>query len=227
MVTFTETPTPNPLTAQGPSPDGTQIGAATTIMQLQSGIAWRQFLRRAKFRNSEFYVDTAVRDSGRRIVNHEFPKKDDPYAEDMGRRARDFTVRGYLIVFPNETSFPNDSLKKLNYITARDNLIRDLEIEGPAILQLPLLGAINAACSRYRVTEEDRLGGYCVFDMTFNEFGQAPANGNRNSQAGVFYAADNLGTATTSAVTTGINNVDSGAVSTAPPPPPPAESVDT
>jgi prophage DNA circulation protein len=176
----------------------------TTILQLASGIAWRQYLRRAKFRNAQFYVDTGIRESGRRVVQHEFPKRDVPYAEDMGRKAREFTVRGYMIVYPSDTRFPNDDLKKKNYITARDKLITALETEGPANLQLPLLGVLNVMCQRYRVTEEDRFGGYCVFDMTFTEYGQAPATGTRDSPAGVYYAAANLDTAAQSAVATGL-----------------------
>ena len=60
---------------------------ATKIMELQSGIAWRSKWMPAKFRNARFHVESAVRESGRRIVSHEFPKRDVPYAEDMGRRA--------------------------------------------------------------------------------------------------------------------------------------------
>jgi prophage DNA circulation protein len=185
---------------------------AATILQLQSGIEWRQFLKRASFRGQQFYVDTGVRESGRRVVQHEFPKRDVPYAEDMGRRAREFTVRGYLIVYPNETNFPNDPLKKANYIIARDRLIAALEsTDGPANLQLPLLGVLNVMCQRYRVTEEEKFGGYCVFDMTFTEFGQAPANGERLGPAGVYYAADALGVAVQTAITGGIAAIKRGA----------------
>ena len=186
-------------------------GGAATILELQSGIAWRQFLRRASFRGQQFYVDTGVRESGRRIVNHEFPKRDDPYAEDMGRRTREITVRGYLIVYPTgggQSSFPNDPLKQASYLKARDELIKALEVtDAPAILQLPLLGVLTCLCARYRVTEEDRFGGYCVFDMTFSEFGVAPATGNtRNSAAGVAYAAQTLSTTTQSDITTGLTS---------------------
>jgi prophage DNA circulation protein len=163
---------------------------ATTILELESGIAWRSRYRRAKFGDAEFYVDTTVRDSARRIVRHEFPKRDAPYAEDMGRRAREITIRGYCIVFPNETKFPNDKLKKKDYTGPRDVLIAALETEGAQILQTPLLGFLKAVCSRYRVTEEDKLGGYCTFDMTFQEYGQAPSTGTRDSAAGVYYAAE-------------------------------------
>ena len=192
---------------------------ATTILQLQSGIAWRQYLKRASFRSCPFYVDTGVRESGRRVVQHEFPKADVPYAEDMGRRAREFTVRGYLIVYPTTfgqpDQFPNDPLKKASYIDARDKLITALEsTDGPANLQLPLLGVLNVMCQRYRITEEEKLGGYCVFDMTFTEFGKPPGNGERLGPAGVQYAADALSVATQTAITNGIAAINSGAQTT-------------
>jgi prophage DNA circulation protein len=181
--------------------------ANTTILQLQSGIAWRQYLKRASFRGVPFYVDTGVRESGRRTVNHEFPKRNVPYAEDMGRRAREFTVRGYMIVYPRDDT---DPLRKKNYIPARDNLIAALETDGAADLQVPLLGILNVVCTRYRVSEEARLGGFCTFDMSFIEFGQAPATGTRDSAAGVYYAADALGSVTQSTVATGIDKAASG-----------------
>ena len=68
------------------------------------------------------------RESGRRIVEHQFPKKDLPYAEDMGRSAREFTVRGYCIVFPFDTG---DGLRTIDYTVVRDLLIAALEAEGP------------------------------------------------------------------------------------------------
>jgi prophage DNA circulation protein len=204
---------PSSIGSQFQLPVPVNSGPAT-IIGLSSGIAWRQHLRRASFRSAQFYVDTSVRESGRRVVNHEFPKRNAPYAEDMGRRAIEFTVRGYCIVFGSETMFPSDVLKKKNYIPARDALIRALETDGPANLQLPLLGMLNVMALRYRVTEEEKFGGYCVFDMTFTEFGQAPATGTRDSAAGVGLAATNLGNAAQTAITNGITAINSGAATT-------------
>jgi prophage DNA circulation protein len=180
------------------------------ILELESGRAWRQYLRTAKFRDAVFHVEAGVRESGRRVVPHEFPKRDVPYAEDMGRRAREFTVRGYIIVFPADNG-GNSELQRRNYIPARDKLIKALEEEGPADLQLPLLGILKVACTRYRVTEESRLGGFCVFDMSFFEYGQAPAEGTRQSAAGVYYASNSLGAATTAGVQTQIRKLREGA----------------
>ena len=180
----------------------------TTILELASGKAWRVHLKPAMFRGARFHVDTGVRESGRRIVAHEFPKRDVPYAEDMGRRAREFTVRGYIIVYPRDGL--DDELQRRDYIPARDVLIQALETDGPANLQLPLLGILNVACQRYRITEEDKLGGYCVFDMSFIEYGQAPAEGTRQSAAGVYYTAQDLQQATQSTVEQGIQSQSSG-----------------
>jgi prophage DNA circulation protein len=174
------------------SGQGLKPSRATKILELESGIAWRGRWMPAKFRNARFHVDSGVRESGRRIVPHEYPKKDVPYAEDMGRRAREFTVRGYIVAYPRDGQ---GELQKKNYIPARDALIEALESDGPATLQLPLLGIMNVACTRYRVTEENRAGGYCVFDMSFVEYGQPPLSGTRSSKAGVEYAEQQLNSA--------------------------------
>jgi len=178
-----------------------------TILSLASGREWRSQLMPAMFRNARFHVDTNVRDSGRRIVPHEFPKRDIPYAEDMGRRAREFSVRGYIIAYPRDNEGPGLELQVKNYIPARDRLVVALETEGPAELQLPLLGKMNVAVTRYRLTEEDKYGGFCVFDMSFVEYGQAPAEGTRESKPAVASAAQGLGNAVLGGVFTGINSL--------------------
>jgi len=186
---------------------------ATVITKLESGIAWRSKFRGAKFGDADFHVDSAVRDSARRIVQHEFPKRDVPYAEDMGRRAREITVRGYIIAFMNDTTSGKPLLRK-NYIPARDKLIAELETEWPTgrKLQLPFLGQLMCVCSRYRVTEEDKYGGYCTFDMTFQEYGQPPSTGTRDSKAGVYDNVEKLGGAIENSVEAGIKQASSGAV---------------
>jgi prophage DNA circulation protein len=179
---------------------------AGKITDLKSGEAWRQYLQPAQFKGARFYVNAAVRDSGRRIVQHEFPKRDVPYGEDMGRRAREFSVRGYLIAYPRDNAAFD--LQKKNYLIPRDALIKVLEEEGPADLQLPFLGVLKVVCTRYRVSEEDKYGGYCTIDMSFFEYGQAPAQGNRQSAPGVFYASQKLGEVTQNIMEAQITKVD-------------------
>src|SRR6516164_1336979 len=145
--------------------------AISTIRDLPS--PWRQRLMPAHFDNFMFHCESGSRENGRRIVTHEFPKKDLPYSEDMGRRAIEFSVRGYIIQYSYDTGEP---LYQRDYTQPRDQLISRLELGTPGPLQLPTLAPIVVVCSRYRLTEEERLGGYCVFDMSFVELGVPPFN---------------------------------------------------
>jgi hypothetical protein len=154
---------------------------------------WRDALLPAMFDGVPFFCDTGVRETGRRAVVHEYPKRDIPYAEDMGRRAVQYSVRGYVIAYMkdaginpssgNQTIMPAGgfaaSLYMRDYRIARDLLQARLDDPGAGVLQLPNMAraafgdilTLTAVCSGYRMTEEDRLGGFCVFDMTFVEYG--------------------------------------------------------
>lgn len=139
---------------------------------------WRADLQPASFQGAFFHVEVNAIENGRRVVMHEFPKKDVPYAEDMGRRAYEFTVRGYCIQYPRDatTNSGGSQLYRRDYRVARDILSDTLSSGTPGPLILPTRKGreITVICPRYRLTEEERLGGYCVFDMTFVELGVAP-----------------------------------------------------
>ena len=144
---------------------------------------WRADLQPARFRRAYFHVEANGIESGRRIVVHEFPKKNLPYSEDMGRRAFEFTVRGYCIQYPHDID-PNEyaestmgsQLYRHDYRIARDLLADELNSGEPGTLYLPTMKGreVIVICPRYRLTEEDRSGGYCTFDMTFTELGAPP-----------------------------------------------------
>src|SRR5262245_63838069 len=125
-------------------------------------VPWRDELLPARFRNALFHVEVGSRENGRRIVVHEFPKRDEPYAEDMGRRAIEFTVRAYCITYPRNTDEP---LYSRDYRDARNRLVTELETEGDGVLQLPTLPPMTVVCQRYRLTAEAPPGGYRVFHM--------------------------------------------------------------
>jgi hypothetical protein len=142
---------------------------------------WRADLQPASFNGAYFHVETATLDTGRRVVTHEFPKKDLPYSEDMGRRAYEFSVRGYCITYPSDLVGATDAptLYVRDYRKPRDLLIAELTSGRTGPLILPTMKGtpgqpVTVICPRFRLTEEDRLGGYCVFDMTFVELGIRP-----------------------------------------------------
>jgi prophage DNA circulation protein len=119
----------------------------------------------ANFDGAEFWCEIGAYECGQRIVIHEFPKKDDCYTELMGRRYYAFTVRGYCI----------SSSKEIDYRTKRDALNDKLEKGQAGDLKLPpWKQPKHVVCRQWRVTEDEHLGGYCVFDMTFAEASTPP-----------------------------------------------------
>jgi prophage DNA circulation protein len=155
-------------------------------IQERSPAPWRLELRMAKFRDAPFHVEQSTRMSGRRIAPHEYPKRDDPYSEDMGRRMVMFDMIGYLI--------EGDRLLGLDYRQARNRLMIALEKEGPGPLIHPTLDQIDVVCERYGVTETRDRGGYCVFEMRFLEAGrQANKNVSTNTPSVVKSSAGSLG----------------------------------
>ncbi|WP_024340981.1 DNA circularization N-terminal domain-containing protein [Bradyrhizobium japonicum] len=123
---------------------------------------WKLQLQPASFNGVEFHVEVGARSSGRRNAPHEFPKKDKPYTEDMGRRARTFVVGAYII--------------GADFGFQRDALIAELERETNGALVLPTSSDEKiVVCDRYSVVERRERGGYCELEMVFIEAGQDPS----------------------------------------------------
>ena len=59
--------------------------------------AWRERLLSASFRGVEFGVTKASDDVGRRTVRHDYPQRDDPYVEDLGRAPRVISLTGFVL----------------------------------------------------------------------------------------------------------------------------------
>ena len=53
-------------------------------------------LRPASFRGVKFSVVETQHSIGRRVVVHEYPQRDIPYTEDMGKATNEFTVKGFI-----------------------------------------------------------------------------------------------------------------------------------
>jgi len=134
-------------------------------------VLWRKKLRQASFKAAAFHVESQGRVSGRRTVLHEYPKRDIPYAEDMGRHAVRYQITGYVIqrwAGEQKGNIPN------NYDEARDQLIEALEDEVPGTLVDPYnnrVGPMLFQCERYNLTESRERGGYAQFEMAFVEAG--------------------------------------------------------
>jgi len=120
-------------------------------------LSWRLKYRQAKYRGVEFFVDRHSVSGGRRLERHEFPLRDEPYVEDLGRRARGFDVEAYVL---------GDT-----YFARRDALIAACEQNGPGLLVHPYFGSMFVLCRSYSVSESTGEGRVARFTLTFEEAG--------------------------------------------------------
>ncbi len=118
-------------------------------------------LRPASFRGVPFDAfEEHSEAGGRRLVRHEFPLRDTPYAEDMGRKAGQWQVEAFIL-----------RNRWADYEAARDRLRDALNAPGPGTLIHPWLGQMSVAVDSYTLRESTREGGYCKFSVTFVEAG--------------------------------------------------------
>jgi prophage DNA circulation protein len=89
---------------------------------------------------------------------HEYPERDLPYAEDLGRKARVFKITG-LVIGPD-------------YMAQRDALLAACEQPGPGTLVHPYHGTMEVVCQACTYREETRAGGRASFSFTFMGAGQ-------------------------------------------------------
>jgi hypothetical protein len=191
-LTVPKKPPPPPVPAKVTTPTSIRRVAAITDI---SRTAWRDELLPAHFDQYVFHVESGSREGGRRIVVHEYPKKDLDWAEDMGRSATTFTVRGYILTYPREVSSPQDARSWLytrDYRNPRNALQERLDTGGAGTLQLPTYRPVRCVCQRYRMTEEEKYGGYVVFDMQFVELGAPPFRPAEDTEANMIAQSNAL-----------------------------------
>ena len=161
--------------------------------------AWRSKWVQAKFRDAMFYVETDARQSGRRVALHQYPKRNTPYAEDMGRAAINIQINGYVIgrqrsggavqitrgrfnegrvqnlpVVQSTIPAGGSATQARDYLTMKNELILALEKDGPGYLTLPMQHQfldLEVMVMSYTATESRERGGMCQFNMTFVEYG--------------------------------------------------------
>lgn len=118
-------------------------------------MAWRKQLRKASFKGVSFFVQSAEGSFGRRVVVHEFPRKDFPFAEDIGKKSREFSFDAYVL--------------GEDYFKARNNLLRVCQEAGGGDLVHPYLGKIFAICTGIKLKESAASGGIAEMTLTFVE----------------------------------------------------------
>jgi prophage DNA circulation protein len=121
-------------------------------------MGWLDNYRQASFRNVNFYVDSSDAVFGRRTASHEFPGQDKPYTEDLGRKAREFTVEGYIL---------GD-----DYMVGRDDMVKACEKAGAGQLIHPYYGTMSVVCTGLTVREVKGERRMCRLSFKFLESGE-------------------------------------------------------
>lgn len=119
--------------------------------------SWRDRLQPGSFRGVPFVTESHDHALGRRLSTHEYPLRDVPYTEDIGRKAREYTLELFVI---------GD-----DYMAARDRLREALEYGGPGELVHPYLGTQSVQVREGRLRETMREGRMARFSVTFVEAG--------------------------------------------------------
>ncbi|WP_439861633.1 DNA circularization protein [Pseudomonas sp. MBLB4136] len=139
-------------------------------------MAWRDDYRPGAFRGVPFHLKSSSSSGGRRTVLNEFPLRDEPTTEDLGRRARQFQL-SMTVIGPD-------------YMAQRDRLIEALETAGPGTLMHPFRGELLVAVyGDYSCEESTERGGLARISATFVEAGATPRPDSQLAQGSAGNAA--------------------------------------
>lgn len=131
-----------------------------------SNKTWQDLLHKASFRGVPFAVYGGEARFGRRLALHEYPGRDKPYIEDLGRGTRRIRMTGFLV---------SDSLVYGggSAIAQRDALVAAVETKGPGALMHPTLGALTVSVPEQGlgVTERWDRGRYFEISLILIESG--------------------------------------------------------
>lgn len=119
---------------------------------------WRDKMQQGSFRGVPFGCISQETEGGRRVARHEYPGRDDPWPEDMGRKGRVHSLELHIV--------------GAGYMDGRDAMLTALEKAGPAELIHPWLGRLNVQVETYRLRESTREGGMATFSVSFVQAGK-------------------------------------------------------
>lgn len=118
-----------------------------------SGGEWWQQLQPGSWKGVGFVLDAGQTSAGRRIAIHEYPYRDDAWAEDIGKLPRRFSVQGFLV---------GDDVYQ-----QRDAMLGVCEQSGAGTLVHPTLGSIQCVMLEFSTTDRRERGRYVELMFTF------------------------------------------------------------
>ncbi|MBC2612386.1 DNA circularization N-terminal domain-containing protein [Citrobacter braakii] len=122
-------------------------------------MTWKDRLVEASFRGVSFKTEDEGATVGRRVETHEYPNRDKPYTEDLGKVTFKPNITAYVI--------GDDCFEQ------RDRLIEALNKPGPGTLVHPTFGELNVCVDgEIRVSTTRSEGRMVRFDLQFVEAGE-------------------------------------------------------
>ena len=119
----------------------------------------------ATFRGAPFAVESDDMSGGRRNVVHQYPGRDEPWTEDMGRAARRYRFRGFIV--DGDVLFFGGPIQLQRLL-----LLAALEKEGPGTLTHPTLGIRNVSVQSFSIGADLGAGRMSQVDIEFVESGK-------------------------------------------------------
>lgn len=124
-------------------------------------MSWFDQLQQASFRGVPFGVQGAQGKFGRRVALHEYPNRDKPYVEDMGRSTRKITLTGFLV--ENSLVYGGGDV-----FAQRDAMVSAAETAGKGTLVHPTLGELQVSVPDGGLTVSERWDQGRYFELGFS-----------------------------------------------------------
>lgn len=137
----------------------------------------------ASFRGAPFAVLADETGGGRRVALHQYPGRDEPWAEDMGRAARTFRLRGFIV--DGDVVFVGGPIQLQRLL-----LLAALEKNGPGVMTHPTLGVLNVSVVRFSLGQDLGAGRMSTVELEFVESGKKQFPSLLSASSGLFTAAN-------------------------------------
>jgi prophage DNA circulation protein len=118
-----------------------------------SGGTWAQQLQPGSWKGMPFVLDAGETAAGRRVAIHEYPYRDEAWAEDLGRLPRRFSVQAFIV--------GDDCYQQ------RDSMLRACEEPGAGTLVHPTLGSIQCVLLEFSCADRRERGRVVELQFTF------------------------------------------------------------
>lgn len=130
---------------------------------------WKDKLQICSFRNVKFLVNSHNATFGRRILVNEFPNSDDNENQDLGKKARSFSIEGFIVANGYYKESDPRYICGEDYFSHRDKLIQEAEKSGSGTLVHPYLGRMQVNCQYVTINENINERGIAKLSFQFVE----------------------------------------------------------